>query len=150
MIHCQNCGKENDYNVNFCRFCGVRFAVLQPQPNYQDEPNQSRPYMWKTDEFQVNPLSARHTQEIKQVQQILPNSANQTQPLLYQQPSFVTNGYRCPRCGSQNLPIAKRQISTAGWITFSLLLIFTWIFFWVGLLIKEDVRVCPVCNLKIS
>ena len=149
MIHCQNCGRENDYNVNFCRFCGSRIMLAQTQQNYVEENNQPRPYMWKTDEFQVNP-SARQTQEIRQVQPLPINNPNQTQTLAYQKPAFVANGYRCPRCGTQNLPITKRQISTAGWITFSLLLIFTWIFFWVGLLIKEDVRVCPVCNLKIS
>lgn len=150
MIHCQNCGKENEYNVNFCRFCGNGFASPQTQQRYIEDTNQSRPYMWKTDEFQVNPPTFSQTREIRNAQPILSGSVPQTQQLAYQQPSFITNGYRCPRCGSQNLPMTKRQISTAGWIVFAALLLTTGILFWIGLLIKEDVRVCPVCNCKVG
>jgi hypothetical protein len=43
-----------------------------------------------------------------------------------------------------------RRVSTAGWVVFSVLLVFTLIFFWVGLLMKEDVAVCPVCKYRLS
>jgi DNA-directed RNA polymerase subunit RPC12/RpoP len=62
----------------------------------------------------------------------------------------MAHGYRCPHCGTQNLPIITRKISTPGWIVFAVLLFFTLIFFWIGLLMKEDVRICPVCGLRVG
>jgi DNA-directed RNA polymerase subunit RPC12/RpoP len=58
--------------------------------------------------------------------------------------------YRCPRCGTPYLPVMERRVSTAGWVVFSVLLVFTLIFFWVGLLMKEDVAVCPVCRARLN
>ena len=72
------------------------------------------------------------------------------QPLVHQQPNNMAYGYRCPRCASQALPNVVRKISTAGWITFAVLMVAFFPLFWIGLLIKEDVRVCPVCNLRIN
>jgi hypothetical protein len=46
--------------------------------------------------------------------------------------------------------VIERRVSTAGWIVFSVLLVFTLIFFWIGLLMKEDVSVCPVCRNRIN
>jgi RNA polymerase subunit RPABC4/transcription elongation factor Spt4 len=149
MNQCQNCGQINDQMSNFCRFCGANLVQPQKSNDYPDSP---RPYVWKTDEYQVKDQSARKTQRIEQVQQMIPPSA--MNPQMSQQSMGYPNnmnlgaGYRCPRCGTQNPPYITRQISTAGWITFGLLLFFTLIFFWIGLLIKEDVRVCPVCGLR--
>jgi RNA polymerase subunit RPABC4/transcription elongation factor Spt4 len=147
MIHCQTCGQQNDNNANFCRFCGNKFFA--PQPAMQQDPAAPRPYLWKTDELPVSGPKRIDNAGGRSTQPALPPLANpnQTSQLAYQQPSFVS-GYRCPRCGTTNLPYISRQISTAGWVTFSVLLVTTLIFFWVGLLLKEDVRVCPVCNLK--
>jgi hypothetical protein len=44
----------------------------------------------------------------------------------------------------------EKRVSTAGWIVFSVLLVFTLIFFWIGLLMKENVAVCPVCRARPS
>ncbi len=148
MNKCQNCGQINNSESNFCRFCGTRIVLPQEANDYSVQP---RPYMWKTDEFQINNQAAPKTQEIKQVQRLLPpNLANPQMPqaMTYPQSAHFMAGYRCPRCGTQNLPFIQRQISTAGWITFAVLLVMTGIFFWIGLLIKEDVRVCSVCGLK--
>jgi hypothetical protein len=175
-MNCQNCGQDNDFGANFCRFCGTRI-VLNQQTNqsYQDSNNYTspRPYAWKTDEFQVS-----NHQQTQQMQQVQPN-ANETrplypnqQPIIYQQqntyqppanltyqppqPLFqqqqyvVPAGYRCPRCGSQNAPQFVRKISAAGWIVFAVLLVMFFPLFWIGLLIKEDVRVCPICTLKVG
>jgi predicted RNA-binding Zn-ribbon protein involved in translation (DUF1610 family) len=57
--------------------------------------------------------------------------------------------YPCPHCGSTAVPIVKRRISTTGWIVFTVLLVFTICFFWVGLLIREDYRVCPECGIEL-
>jgi DNA-directed RNA polymerase subunit RPC12/RpoP len=176
-MRCQNCGQDNDFGANFCRFCGTRIVLNQQTNQTQNDSNtfnSPRPYMWKTDEFQVS--DARQTQHIQQVQPI-PNQTktlqNQQQPIVYpqqnnyQQPAnlayqppqplmqqqqqyAVPFGYRCPRCGSQNSPQFVRKISTAGWIVFAVLLVTFFPLFWIGFLIKEDVRVCPICTTRIG
>lgn len=149
MNQCQKCGQINDRLSNFCRFCGEN--LVQPQ-NANDYAAPPRPYSWKTDEFQLKDRPVRTTQIIEPVQPILPPNMRAPQmpqqAMTYPHNTNLGAGYRCPRCGTQNLPYLTRQISTAGWITFGLLLFFTVIFFWIGLLIKEDVRICPVCGLK--
>ncbi|HEX8287462.1 MAG TPA: LITAF-like zinc ribbon domain-containing protein [Pyrinomonadaceae bacterium] len=154
MIHCQNCGQTNSSESNFCRSCGVRFTN-QPnsaQSNYEYSP--PRPYSWKTDELQVSKPNFQKTEQKTQIpplaNQIPPVNQNFPQHLIHQQPGQLSADYHCPRCGSQYLPIIERRVSTAGWIVFSVLLIFTLFFFWIGLLIKEDVRVCPVCRAKVG
>ena len=173
MINCQNCGQASSDGSNFCRFCGSKFAHFpaaqqQPQPQRQQPPRQMypnvppRPYSWKTDEFNVpkKSSSSRDTRQIDRVRPIagLPNSTAPMVEYPKQQQSLQTNqqarqmtshGYRCPRCQTTQLPVITRKISAAGWITFALLLS-TIIFCWIGLLIKEDVRVCPVCNLQVG
>lgn len=144
MIYCSNCRQTNDEGTNFCRSCGHRLALPQTQQN-SDDFNSPRPYMWKTDEYQINPPQQK-TQPIKQFANVPP--AYNQQALGQVQNSNVVTGYRCPRCGTHNLPYVTRQISTAGWITFAVLLVTTFIFFWIGLLLKEDVRVCPMCGYK--
>ena len=123
--------------------------MIQPQAANQYVVAPPRPYLWKTDEFQINDKSAPKTQpyHLQQLQQ--PNPQSNQAITQHQRQNFVA-GYRCPRCGTQNLPYTKRQISTAGWITFGVLLVMTLIFFWIGLLMKEDVRVCSVCGLKLG
>ncbi|MCU1290447.1 MAG: hypothetical protein JWN60_2676 [Acidobacteria bacterium] len=157
MIQCQNCGQVNSAESNFCRSCGIRFTN-QPNPNKKDyEYSPPGPYSWKTDEFQATKPNAQKTEQKTRVkplvnQQVPPVNANYQQPLVQQpqQPGYLNANYRCPRCGTHYLPIVERRISTAGWIVFSLLLIFTFIFFWIGFLMKEEVRICPVCRAKIG
>ena len=155
---CQNCGQTNTQTSNFCRFCGTKMTAMQysnannynapqsqPQTSYEETP--PRPYSWKTDEYQVQNDNSLKTKPINRVQP-LPNFPQQTtniQP--FQQPAMSRN-FHCPRCSSQLYPRTTRQISTAGWIVFAVLLIAFFPLFWVGLLIKEDIRVCPICNFR--
>src|SRR5436190_172286 len=162
MILCQNCGKINSAHTNFCRFCGTKITVQQPvlEEPYTYAP--PRPYAWKTDEFTTE-NNERPTQAIDQPQQKPPpfNPARAT--LSYGQPQgqfgsqiaqasnyAMDANYHCPRCGSSYLPVIDRRISTAGWVVFSCLLVFTLVFFWIGLLMKEDVAVCPVCRARVG
>ena len=158
---CQNCGHENYQGANFCRFCGTKMNFAQVQPESQrDFEGNRQPYSWKTDEFQVTQNDVRKTQQITQSQfqqmqqppQPIPQTQytqqSQQQNLTFQGQQFIAGNYRCPRCGTNHLPIVKRQISTAGWITFAVLLVLTGILFWIGLLIREDVKSCPICNFK--
>lgn len=154
MIQCQHCGQGNAEQTQFCRFCGNRLATSGPFPeanqqaDFQYEP--PRPYVWKTDEYQtqserrVKPPPA--TRPLDYAGAPYPTA----QPLVYNRPQYMTGTYRCPNCGTSTLPIIERRISTAGWIVFSLLLVFTFIFFWVGLLMKQNVSVCPVCRATLS
>ena len=147
---CNNCGQANAIESKFCRFCGHPM----PDPYFQpaDPMANRRPYSWQTDEFQTRSdrRGARPTVEH------LPG-ANQhaqfpqpPQGLIVNTPRDLTGNYRCPNCGTHYLPVIERRVSTAGWITFSLLLVFTIVFFWIGLLMKEDVSVCPVCKYRLN
>ncbi len=151
MIQCQNCGKSNTPESQFCRYCGHRFGAGQPQPEINRPP---RPYSWQTDEYQTQsePRSARKT--VGHVE--LPKAGGfQATPNYgaiqhsYHGPQDLSGNYRCPSCGTNFLPVLERRISTAGWITFALLLVFTFIFFWIGLLLKEEVPICPVCRHRV-
>ncbi len=107
----------------------------------------------KRTSFKVTESKTRKSQQINQVQPLvnqMPLQPPRPQPLAYQQPNNMTYGYHCPRCSSQLLPHYERKISTAGWVVFAILLVIFFPLFWIGLLIKEDVRVCPVCSFRIN
>ena len=168
MIQCQKCGQVNGQTSNFCRFCGANFSNQQLLPNNvngrfsQNDTNYDnsgydfsppRPYSWKTDEFQIDEKKLPHAEPIQRVEplnnaQFQSYQTQRMQPIAYPQQSFIAHGYRCPRCASQLLPKIERKISNAGWIVFSVLMVTFFPLFWIGLLIKEDVKVCPICNLK--
>jgi DNA-directed RNA polymerase subunit RPC12/RpoP len=59
--------------------------------------------------------------------------------------------FACPHCGSTEPPKVTSQISSTGWIVFAVLL-FTgcWPFFIIGLLMKEEFRVCSECGAKLA
>ncbi len=155
MNPCQNCGKLNSPDTHFCRFCGSKFIAIQGQVMPQDpfDHTAPRPYAWKTDEFH-SANEARRTHGTGTVQPHTRNidpatQAFQPAPLAYKQPRQVGMPFRCPQCASQLMPYVERRISTAGWITFAVLLVFFFPLFWVGFLVKEDVAVCQTCRTKI-
>lgn len=160
MIKCGNCGNLNSPESHFCRFCGSKFGVAPPPPQRQQTPppapfdySAPRPYAWKTDEFTTS-TEARKTIDgtapIGQIGNTTPIAGYQPQTLMHQGGQQFSQPYRCPHCMSQFLPKIERRISTAGWITFAVLLVFFFPLFWIGLLIKEDVRICPGCNMKVG
>ncbi len=153
MHACQNCAKLNAPESHFCRFCGTKLFVQQPfvQPNPYDH-SAPKPYAWQTDEFQRS--QSRTTGQASNMQAFgTPQYQNAPLAQMQQQtwPKFALDAnYRCPRCGTSFHPVIDRRVSTAGWIVFSVLLVTTLIFFWIGLLIKEDAAICPVCRSKVS
>lgn len=155
MNTCQNCGKLNTPETNFCRFCGTKFNFQQPMPaNPYDHAAPPRPYAWKTDEFQAQ-NEPRPTIPIHQVQPLnnqynLPQQNYQPSPLAYQNHQQLMHSFQCPRCMSKYVPRIERRISTAGWITFAVLMVFFFPLFWIGLRIKEDAVVCQTCNLRVN
>lgn len=153
MIQCHACGQANTGQSNFCRFCGEPFLQPEKQTDYDFSP--PRPYSWKTDEFQLPNAKQRKTEEFRLNESVgstspVQNHPFQTQQLQYQQPYGIARNYSCPRCNSQLAPRMQRKISNAGWIVFAVLLITFFPLFWIGLLIKEEVPVCPVCNYTVS
>jgi len=108
-----------------------------------------RPYAWKTDEFQTQ-NEPRQTAAINSPQPLTQHIGQSAAPLEYRRPQQFAPPFHCPRCMSSLIPRMERRVSTAGWITFAVLLVFFFPLFWIGLLIKEDVQVCPACNSKTS
>lgn len=147
MIQCQNCGQANALESQFCRFCGTKFLIRQPMQQQAYDQQAPRPYGWKTDEFQTK-AEARRTQP-----GLAPAdtawAAQGGAPLAAANAQYMTGNYRCPSCMSQFLPRIERRISTNGWIVFAVLLVVFFPLFWIGLLIKEDVHVCPSCNARL-
>jgi hypothetical protein len=62
----------------------------------------------------------------------------------------VVSAMQCPYCRTYAPPLIKRRISTAGWVVFAVLFFFTFFFCWIGLLIKEDYRVCSYCGAQLG
>ncbi len=153
MSLCQNCGKMNTTEAVFCRFCGTKFNFQKPvMTNDPFDHAAPRPYAWKTDEFQTE-NEARRTVHLPQqatTGHFAPQAQQYQRAALMYQPNQVAVNFRCPHCMSNFMPRMDKQISTAGWITFAVLLVFFFPLFWVGLLIKEDVAVCSSCNTKLN
>ena len=154
MNPCHNCGKLNAGESNFCRFCGTKFTFEQTAVDNPYDYSAPRPYSWKTDEFQTQ-NEPRKTMSVDRPQQAtnpFVGAAQNYQPqhLAYPKPQQMVQPFRCPHCMSQFMPRIERRISTAGWITFAVLLVFFFPLFWIGLLIKEDVRICQSCNSKVG
>jgi RNA polymerase subunit RPABC4/transcription elongation factor Spt4 len=129
MIACSNCGRLNDDAVRVCRYCG---SGLQSgwQPGTQQgyaTPKAPPPYSW-ANSAPPAPLPVP-----------LP-------PPAYQPPQ---SGYRCPRCGTTYLPIVETKISQDGWVVFILLLFFCFPLFWIGLMMKQETRICPMCRASL-
>jgi DNA-directed RNA polymerase subunit RPC12/RpoP len=146
MVKCPNCGHDNAEDVNFCRFCGTKIFVPQQQRSTTYNYAPPRPYAWKTDEFQTQ---TEPRQEISADVPALKQQGYSSPPVNYHYQA-MDSSYRCPRCGTSFLPVMEKRVSTAGWVVFSALLVFTVIFFWIGLLMKENVAVCPVCKYRLS
>lgn len=170
MIQCQNCGQDSSDENSFCRFCGTKFGYNQTataERNFEIQP--PSPYSWKTGEFQAEKQEARKTEQFNYPfaappdQNYAPTNFAPNPPLdqyqqnnqpaaieHYRQSPFSNTNFRCPRCGTQMPPRCERKISQAGWIVFAVLLVTTGIFFWIGLLIREDVCVCNNCNFSFN
>lgn len=138
---CQNCGQLNETGQNYCRHCGK--AILQPQ-TYQPPQANPKPYGW------ASPSSPLHDifddqQQPRQPQQV--QRIPQTPPLVQmpRQHQHLAAGYRCPNCGTNAPPITRSEISDGGWIVFILMLFLCLPLFWVGLLMRDQFRVCPAC-----
>ncbi len=153
MVYCRNCGQFSEEGNDFCRNCGTTLG--QVSPKQQTPP---KPYGWADDSPYAapkkQPAQFQPKPEARQAAVGYPPIPQNPQFNQHIQPqNFVGNvpahGYRCPRCGTNAFPQTQRKIAVAGWITFAVLLFVFFPLFWVGLLIKEDSRVCPMCMFEV-
>ncbi|MEL7496611.1 MAG: LITAF-like zinc ribbon domain-containing protein [Planctomycetota bacterium] len=59
-------------------------------------------------------------------------------------------GFACPYCRTTQPPVWKSEVSQSGWIVFAILLITTCFFCWVGLLMRNNYRVCSQCKVRLD
>ena len=157
MNFCSNCRQANDAGQNYCRYCGAPLAQPQRQPG-GFPPNQSpKPYSW------ASPSSPLHN-VVKGPEQSEEPQRVQPLPPIYQPPAVQFgqdtnnvplgnhqyNGYHCPRCGTNALPIVKSKVSGGGWAVLILMIFFCFPLFFIGLLMREETRVCPACLTQIG
>ena len=61
--------------------------------------------------------------------------------------------FTCPYCQHEESPHIETRLSSNGWLTLVLLLLFCFPLFWLPLVIdsfKEEVRICRGCRVKIG
>ena len=58
--------------------------------------------------------------------------------------------YGCPYCKSPYPPMLVEKISVGGWIVFVLLFLVCLPLCWIGLLMKDQNRVCATCHAVLS
>ena len=75
------------------------------------------------------------------------------QPAYVMPPPIIINNvpaYACPFCRSPYPPLTSTRVSTGGWITFGVLLVFFFPLCWIGLLAKTPYSYCGQCGAKFN
>ena len=142
---CQRCGQFNESGQQFCNHCGS--ALAQPQKN--QPPPAPRPYGWASPSSPLHNIFGDEKQEPQKVQPIQPPPAYNPHPV-HAPPVPPTAGYRCPRCGSTMPPMYQSKMSDGGLAVLILMILFCFPLFWIGLLMREEYRVCPACLLRLG
>lgn len=59
--------------------------------------------------------------------------------------------YECPRCHSREMPRVMTSVSTAGWIVFWVLGLFTlFTLSWIGFFLRDTHLLCKKCGAPIA
>ncbi len=123
MITCKNCGRVNDESTRICRHCGSVLELSRTRTEVKDYAPPSNDWAGTGPVHQsVEPYK----------------------------PPPLSGGYRCPNCGTTYTPVAEQRISSGGWLVFIMLLFVCLPLFWIGLLMKEEIRVCPMCRYRLA
>ena len=125
MTTCHNCGRVNDESMRICRFCGtvLERAPAKPKTEVRDY---STPFGVGTDV----------------------GSAPQT--VAPYSPPSVAGDYHCPNCGTTYPPLREKRISSQGWLVFIIFLVLCLPLSVIGLFMKEELQVCPLCRARIA
>ncbi len=139
MITCDNCRKLNEDWARVCTQCGTSLWLSGRPPSGPINPQQRPP--------------AAGVRE-PQSPYAPPAYGAYTPPSMPMQPQYAgapaPMSFRCPYCQSTHPPLISSKISDAGWIVFAVMLLFCFPLFWIGLLMKEDQRICRSCGMKLS
>lgn len=134
LIFCPKCGTANAPHNFACDKC----REILPSVHSSTGGASSMPYAQPTATAQSSPFAAP------------PPTASAP---LYSPPAYVSpqaGVFHCPVCGTTAPPVVTKKISNEGWIVFAAMIIFCFPLFFIGLLMKQDVRVCSVCNAQYS
>jgi hypothetical protein len=152
MAFCIGCGQKIDSGMTICRYCGMDSRSGR-RANGGQEYVPPKPYSWASDSLTGKPAPPPPTRPS-------PPPAQQYQPPYYQPPAppvpYINQtpaygyNYRCPNCGTNAAPRIEEKISQSGWVMFAVLLVLFFPLFWIGLLMKEKYRVCPVCRVQFA
>jgi hypothetical protein len=132
-INCLNCGQPNPDIARVCRYCG---NALRPEPASQSQTDYAAPQQTQGGYVPTHDWAA--------------SAPLPAQPYAQAQPLVSAEHFRCPHCGTTAPPVVASRISTAGWIVFAALLVFCLPLFFIGLLIKEEYRMCSWCRAPLS
>lgn len=168
MIRCSYCNHQNKDDAHVCVHCGVRLLWSAEGTTPLDTAD--RPSRRTTPEARLAdyiPPPAQWdqgrppmpVQPLSRTQYPAPQSPHNSpapppQGTLYAPPQqfYAPHGYgfRCPYCQSTLPPLVVEDVSTAGWVTLSVMLLFCFPLFWIGLLMKEEYRRCRSCGVRLG
>jgi ribosomal protein L40E len=140
QVICQNCTQPNPDVARICRYCG--HALLQPDAARRPTGHAQRPTDYAPPQGSYAPTHDWASSA--------PLPAPPVYTLATPQPLLSAEHFRCPHCQTTVPPIIAHRISAAGWIVFACLLVFCLPLFFIGLLMKEEYRMCSWCRAPLS
>jgi LITAF-like zinc ribbon protein len=135
MPFCTSCGADNG-SGRFCVKCGTPLPLAAESWRASSELNQGAAKVDDRPPAYVPPVFNPYQPPAPMAR----SPHNQ----------FGAVGFKCPYCQTQSPPVLERKITTGGWILFAVLLLLCFPLCWMGLLIKEDQRVCSFCRLALG
>ena len=151
---CRNCGNFIGGDNNFCRFCGTRVDADAQGAGSAPSDSPPVPYAWRTDEHatsvEARAVNPAHETAFLDAQRRTSNFAPHGGPIAGYERGYVAPLYRCPLCDTTATPTLEKTTSTAGWITFAVLIFVFLPLCWVGFFIRDEFYVCPMCKGRIA
>ena len=143
--------QTNEDKVGFdinCPQCSHRFTLVGQSPKTESSSSVPANVTEETRQWDSTPVASDANVAKTPPSQSATTAppSRQTIPPIYQ---GNTSNFSCPHCQTRQPPIWKSEVSTAGWITFVVLLFTTCFFCWVGLLIRDKYTVCSACSARL-
>lgn len=128
-VLCDQCGSMNEAIATLCANCGALLPGRESTSRVDRIINVTPPSALVPSRPPATP--------------VWPQAAPITPVILVPQPV----AFSCPFCRTPYPPLNMQRISTSGWVVFVILLLFCIPLCWLGLLIKEDYRICASCRM---